>query len=429
MREHGPAKAALTAIADAEGALSPRDHLIRFGLWSLVSLNVGLYFSSGDEGAQLLENASEFTSTVLAPRPSREALESALERMARGLALNDTLKLTFLRTPGLVERLLELASSPSCPLTSRNHAIKAVEAMSGSAEAQREMVRRGDHVRFIELMGRETTSLVARKALAHALTNLCQLPENAAELARAGAVGALVAEQASDPRLVRQRVALAAARLAHATHALGPEATRALPDSERELIARLAAEEAAAAAEGGAWHGVRASLVESGVLLYLHTACGGAAWGLFESLRSGQTRAQLVQNVVRTGVVTCFVPILLVGGVVTGYMRLNRTTDSIREKFFVYFGACVALYPAGRLLTVVERFAPLWLGGHIVGFSSFFVWTLYTENDLLKSDAMLDGPPPTKSRTVVVWEAKPAQQPGNGGGGGVGPQLPAASPK
>ena len=37
----------------------------------------------------------------------------------------------------------------------------------------------------------------------------------------------------------------------------------------------------------------------------------------------------------------------------------------------------------------METFAPLWLGGHIVGFSSFFGWTLYTESDLLKSDREL----------------------------------------
>ena len=28
-------------------------------------------------------------------------------------------------------------------------------------------------------------------------------------------------------------------------------------------------------------------------------------------------------------------------------------------------------------------------GGHIVGFGSFFAWTLYTESDLLKSDTLL----------------------------------------
>ena len=44
------------------------------------------------------------------------------------------------------------------------------------------------------------------------------------------------------------------------------------------------------------------------------------------------------------------------------------------------------MYPARFVLTWVETFAPLWLGGHIVGFSSFFVWTLITESDILKSD-------------------------------------------
>jgi len=169
----------------------------------------------------------------------------------------------------------------------------------------------------------------------------------------------------------------------------GPNALAGLPDAERELIARLAAAEDAAAASLGALHGIRATLLESGVLLYLHTAAGGAAWGLFESVRAGQPRAALVQNVARTALVTCFVPILMVGGVVTGYNRINKRTDSVEEKFMIYFGGCVALYPASRFFAMVEAFAPLWLGGHIVGFGSFFTWTLYTESDLLKSDSAL----------------------------------------
>ncbi len=42
--------------------------------------------------------------------------------------------------------------------------------------------------------------------------------------------------------------------------------------------------------------------------------------------------------------------------------------------------------PLRRLLKWVESFAPLWLGGHIVGFVSFFSWTLYTESDLMRTD-------------------------------------------
>ena len=109
-------------------------------------------------------------------------------------------------------------------------------------------------------------------------------------------------------------------------------------------MARYAAEEATAAAEP--LHAVRATLLESGALLYLHTAAGGAAWGLFESLRGGQPVKLLVQNVVRTSLVTCFVPILMVGGVVTTYNRMNKQTDTVNEKFYLFFGLCMGAAPA-----------------------------------------------------------------------------------
>ena len=125
-------------------------------------------------------------------------------------------------------------------------------------------------------------------------------------------------------------------------------------------------------------------------------------------MRNGEPRAVLVQNVARTSLVTCFVPILMVsdllspppspapapshsplmvgqaitpstdeptpslilpsltvaqvGGVVTAYNRTNRATDTVQEKFALYFTSCVALYPASRVLNWVETFAPLWLG-------------------------------------------------------------------
>ena len=383
----------MAGIAEAEASLTPRDHLIRIGLWTLVSMHMGAYFSQGDEGAQVLEHQAEFTDAILSAATGRSALENALERVSRGLTLNDTLKTRLLATPGFPERLLEIVQSSSCSTVARNHAVKALEAMSGSAEAQREMVRRGDHVRLVALMRRETTSLYARKALASTLCNLAQLPEHAAPLARAGVVGALVEEQDADPRLKRQRVAVSVARLALAADGLSAAELGGVDAAERARITALAAEERRAAAEGGALHSIKASLVESGVLLYLHTAVGGAAWGVFESVRLGESRAMLVQNVARTALVTCFVPILMVGGVVTTYTHVNKGTDSIQEKFALYFSSTLALYPAYKLLTWVERFAPLWLGGHVVGFGSFFIWTLYTESDLLKSDHdLLQGP-------------------------------------
>ena len=49
-----------------------------------------------------------------------------------------------------------------------------------------------------------------------------------------------------------------------------------LVETARPVVTRLAEEETSAIAAGGVMHGVKASLIESGVLLYLHTAGGGA---------------------------------------------------------------------------------------------------------------------------------------------------------
>lgn len=383
------ASAVATAIAEAESNLTLRDHLIRIGLWGIISINVGAYFGQGDEGAQLLLHLEEFAEHILAADTKRSVLTEALERVSRGAASNDTLKLRLLAHPGLFDRLVALSTDARAGGAARNHAVKVLEAISGSAEAQREIVVSGRHMTYLELMQREGASLYARKALAAAVCNLAQQPENVIAMGRAGAVGALLREQESDARLRRRRVEVSAARLAAALVAHGSDTLEALPVGERALVERLGGEEEEAAAQLGPLHGVRATLIESGVLLYFHTAAGGAAWGLFESVRAGQSRAALVQNVARTALVTCFVPILMVGGVVTTYNRVNKQTDSINDKFALYFGGCVLLYPASRFFTWVEAFAPLWLGGHIVGFGSFFAWTLYTESDLLKSDSVL----------------------------------------
>ena len=383
------ASAVATAIAEAEANLTLRDHLIRIGLWSIISLNVGAYFGQGDEGAQVLLHLDEFAERILAADTKRSVLTEALERVSRGAASNDTLKLRLLAQPFLFDRLLALCTDARVGGPARNHAVKVLEAITGSPEAQREIVASGRHTSYLELMQHEGTSLYARKALAAAVCNLAELPDHAMTMGRVGTVSALMAEQEADARLRRKRVEVGAARLACALHALGADALAPLPSAERVLIERLAADEAAAAAALGPLHRMRATLLESGLLLYLHTAAGGAAWGLFESVRAGQGRAALVQNVARTALVTCFVPILMVGGVVTGYNRINKRTDSINEKFALYFAGCVALYPASRFFAWVEAFAPLWLGGHIVGFGSFFAWTLYTESDLLKSDSVL----------------------------------------
>jgi hypothetical protein len=283
--------------------------------------------------------------------------------------------------------LLDIAdgTAPNIQLTARNHAAKIIEYVCASPDAARLVLERDEEYRrVIRVVADPHASLYRRKTLASAVCNLAAIPEGASRLGAACAVGALHDLQETSPSVRRQKVTLTLQRLAAAISVQPDENLASLPERERGLIRDYAAAEAEAAKQP--LHAVRSTLIESGVLLYLHTAAGGAAWGFFESLRAGVSRAALVQNVVRTSLVTCFVPILLVGGVVSAYNRFNKTTDSIEQKFGLYFAASVAMYPSGRLLQWVESFAPLWLGGHIVGFGSFLSYTLYTESDLLKND-------------------------------------------
>lgn len=385
---------------------------MRLGMWTVVSLNVGAFFSQGDEGVQVMLYLDEFVDPVLQPGQTRTVLVSRLERLVRGAAQNDTLKLLLLRSPGFVERLLELLEAPQdargsrfgVSATVRNHAAKVIEHIVASPEAQIEFVDRRFHLRILSLMEDAHTAFYVKKTLATALVALGSQQANLPELSQAGLVSTLHREQELEG-LRRERVQIALHKMSYLLEqTLSPSELEALSDEERLVVRRYSAEDCAR--RSSPFYSIRNSVIEQGLLFYLHTAAGGAAWGLFESVRQRQGRSALMQNVARTSLVTCFVPILLVGGVVSTYTRANRTTDTITEKFQLFFASSMALYPAHKLLQWVERFAPLWLGGHIVGFVSFFCWTLYTESDLLKSDHKLLAAAAEEDRRLAAAEEK-----------------------
>ena len=105
------AVAAKFAAAAPKGEFTGASRPVQLGLWALVSLNVGAWFSQGDEGAQILIHLEEFTGALLDRETTRTRLTERLERVARGSQLNDSLKLKLLREPGLPERLLELLAT------------------------------------------------------------------------------------------------------------------------------------------------------------------------------------------------------------------------------------------------------------------------------------------------------------------------------
>ncbi len=49
----------------------------------------------------------------------------------------------------------------------------------------------------------------------------------------------------------------------------------------------------------------------------------------------------------------------------------------------------MSLYPWVYILPIVDKVFPLWIGGHVLGFTSFFTWLLVSKSDVLQSDNLL----------------------------------------
>jgi len=188
-----------TASPPAEPPLTLLQHLQQVGLWSFVALNVGAFFSAGDEGVQVLIHLDDFTGPVLSGDTSKRELTERLERISRGASQNDTLKLQLLSTPGMAERLLQLLTLESASPTARNHAAKVIEYIGSHPDGARQMVDKGMHETVLRLVRTEGASLYVRKALATLTCHLAAAPANVPILARAGAVSALHDEQESHP--------------------------------------------------------------------------------------------------------------------------------------------------------------------------------------------------------------------------------------
>lgn len=139
----------------------------------------------------------------------------------------------------------------------------------------------------------------------------------------------------------------------------------------------------------GTFGKIQSTLAENGLTMYLHTSLGGAIWGACEALRKKESTAQIIKASARTAFITGLVPIYFVGLGVSLYNHFQRQIEDNEQRFYLTFTTTMSLYPWVYLLPIVERFSPYWLGGHVVGFTSFFTWLLLTKNDLLKSDTLL----------------------------------------
>eukprot|EP01132_Coremiostelium_polycephalum_P005294 gene5294-6592_t len=130
-------------------------------------------------------------------------------------------------------------------------------------------------------------------------------------------------------------------------------------------------------------------LLQSGWTLYLHTSAGGFVWGCFESIRNKLPLKTILLNGCKNSIITAGIPILFVGIVTTLFNDQYKKLNTTQDKFMLFFFGTYSLYPMHYLLPVIERFSPYWIGGHVLGFMSFFSYLVYTENDIFKSDNLI----------------------------------------
>eukprot|EP00123_Amoebidium_parasiticum_P020256 comp46115_c0_seq1/m.47568 comp46115_c0_seq1/g.47568 ORF comp46115_c0_seq1/g.47568 comp46115_c0_seq1/m.47568 type:complete len:494 (-) comp46115_c0_seq1:159-1640(-) len=348
---------------------------------------------------------------VLAAHPDRarakimadkmDKLETALKNAVECADFSEEVRAVISNDPIYLDRLYSLVASPASTTEVRNLAARLLEAVaSGSDETKKRLVSGGQHMRLIELCDRSDASLFVRRKLGNALCSLASVEGNCMELGRAGAVPAL--QKLYDNRFLARRSQVVAMQHISAVCEKVPESARWAEHwpGEWEMIERYAADDRAERQKK--FYDLRTSILESGLLLYFHTAGGGLVWGTFESLRARKSLPEVLRYGIRTSLVTCMVPIYFVGACVSLYNYAHsQATDSF-DIFALNTGTAMTLLPWYYILPRVEAFSPYWIGGHVVGFVSFFVYLYFTRSDTLRNDNLLK----QKDVEYMQWKAR-----------------------
>ncbi|EGC30200.1 hypothetical protein DICPUDRAFT_41770 [Dictyostelium purpureum] len=158
------------------------------------------------------------------------------------------------------------------------------------------------------------------------------------------------------------------------------------PDRE-VLVKKYAKEEQEN--QGSAFELKKRELIQSGYHLYLHTSFGGFIWGCFESMRNNLPLRAILLNGCKNSIITAALPIIFVGLMTTYANEKIKTIDTTKGKFEFYFAGLYSLFPWYYILPAIERFSPYWIGGHVLGFMSFFSYLAYSKYDIFKSDTIL----------------------------------------
>ena len=240
----------------------------------------------------------------------------------------------------------------------RNLALKVYDNILHLEDVQDEVIRMKHHLWLVSLL--DSQSLYVKKTSASIVTHLLSQKKHQREMISLGALKvALVEPRLStlETRLLLQEIGDSIPLSKENQHLLSPF----LANRTYRPVLNI---------------------------LYLHTVFGGGLWGLISSLYH---KTSIVSNVSRTAFITGLIPAIFMGGLVGFFQNNQKQTDKESDVYFLYAGTLFAvMYPSWYLLPIVESFAPLWVGGHILGFMSYFTYLVYSESDLMRSDAILE---------------------------------------
>lgn len=303
--------------------------------------------------------------------PAEEAFAEAL---ARHCDANDTVKELAASCLGLSRRLLTLAAIPASNPRAAACAVRAVECMARSEDCALLLGLQGVPEMLVGLLENRALPAQVHVAAAAALAAMSRAPDTVPRLVRVGAIQALHehTERHGTKVAVRRALQNLCAEAEGGDYELAAAA---------EVVARYAAEQRAN--RDSVLFKVYDPLLESGIMMYVNTMLGGGAWGLAVALANKQPRAAVLRSVMRTAVVTGVVPLYFVGAAVTAFNAQRRRVDSPEDLIVLYGLGTFSLFPWYYLLPIVEAWAPLWLGGHVLGFMFFGGYLMFTGSELL----------------------------------------------
>ncbi|KAF2074281.1 hypothetical protein CYY_004414 [Polysphondylium violaceum] len=352
-------------------------NITSFAVFGFLSFGLAVALTTSDETSYYINNHDAVVSNLINIK-DYELLTKRLRHLSEYSASNNTLRDT-LAQPKYINAFLNIILEYS-DLEINNNAAKVIDNIVDSATDFSFIPK------LMEVSQLEYIPSYVRKTLASAISKIALKDEMARlTLASNGAIEFL--DEILDNKLYRSKLSLSSLMAICSTCKSIPTTIANQSPKRQELIDKYSNQ--SIQLESNVLALKTKELKDSGLLLYLHTSAGGFAWGFFESLRNKYPIKRALLNGCKNSIITAAVPIFFVGLMTTLATREFKKLDSPKEKLYFYFGGLYSLFPWYYILPVVERFSPYWIGGHVIGFMSFFTYLAYSDYDLFKSDMVL----------------------------------------